>query len=89
MKADECIISVRDEGPGISSEDQPLLFDRFKRFESERPGRLGFGLAIAKGLVEAHAGRIEVSSDPQQGATFRIVLPIKHAHAKGECDCDD
>ena len=71
-----CRLFVRDEGPGIPKEDLPLLFDRFKRFKQERPGRLGFGLAIAKGLVEAHGGRIEVSSTIGDGTTFTVVLPI-------------
>jgi two-component system, OmpR family, sensor histidine kinase BaeS len=71
----ECVLYVSDEGPGIAEEDQAGLFDRFKRFESERPGRLGFGLAIAKALTEAHGGRIEVSSTPGHGATFSIILP--------------
>ncbi len=71
----ECRLFVRDEGPGISEEDLPRLFDRFKRFAEGRPGRLGFGLAIAKGLVEAHGGRIEVVSQLEKGTTFTVVLP--------------
>ncbi len=73
---EQCRLFVRDEGPGIAQEDLPLLFDRFKRFKQEKPGRLGFGLAIAKGLVEAHGGRIEVTSTLGAGTTFTVVLPI-------------
>lgn len=83
----ECVISVRDEGPGIPEQEQANLFDRFKRFESERPGRLGLGLAIAKALVEAQGGRIEVASAPERGAIFRVMLP---ALENGEdCACED
>ena len=77
----ECVLYVRDEGPGIAQQDQDHLFDRFKRFESDRPGRLGFGLAIAKALAEAHGGRIEVASVRTKGATFSIVLPVERAIA--------
>jgi signal transduction histidine kinase len=72
----ECLLFVRDEGPGIPEQDLPKLFDRFKRFSEGRPGRLGFGLAIAKGLVEAHGGRIEVESGEEEGTTFTVVLPV-------------
>jgi signal transduction histidine kinase len=73
---DQCRLSVSDDGPGIAEADLPLLFDRFRRFKQERPGRLGFGLAIAKGLVEAHGGWIEVTSSLGHGAAFTVVLPI-------------
>ncbi len=78
----ECVLYVRDEGPGIAEQDQAHLFDRFKRFESDRPGRLGFGLAIAKALAEAHGGRIEVASVQAEGATFSIVLPLEEVGAE-------
>ncbi len=76
LRDGECLLFVRDEGPGIAEQELPKLFDRFKRFAEGRPGRLGFGLAIAKGLVEAHGGRIEVESRLERGTTFTVVLPV-------------
>lgn len=89
LRDGDCVISVVDEGPGISPADQAQLFDRFRRFESEKPGRLGFGLSIAKALVEAHGGRIEVHSVPQKGATFSMVLPLKLGSPPDDCECGD
>lgn len=72
-------ISVRDTGSGISAEDLPFIFDRFWRGDKSRTGRThsGLGLAIAKQLVHAHGGKIEVKSDglPGKGTTFTIELP--------------
>jgi signal transduction histidine kinase len=69
-------IAVSDRGVGIAPEDLPHVFDRFFRARgARRPEGLGLGLYIARLLVEAHAGRIEVSSQLGQGSTFRVVLP--------------
>ena len=76
-KDGECRLFVKDEGPGIPEQDLPKLFDRFNRFLEGRPGRLGFGLSIAKGLVEAHGGRIDVASRRGEGSTFSIALPME------------
>lgn len=75
--ASECRLYVSDQGPGIPDGDASRLFDWFNRFDSEKPGRLGFGLSIAKGLVEAHGGRIDVASTPGSGATFTITIPYE------------
>jgi two-component system sensor histidine kinase KdpD len=70
-------ISVHDDGPGIPPEHQLRLFDKFYRAyaATAAPGA-GIGLAISKGLVEAHGGRIWVESDPGSGTTFRFTLPL-------------
>lgn len=71
-------ISVSDTGEGIPPEDLPYIFDRFWRGDRSRPhtgGSSGLGLAIAQQLVQAHDGRIGVSSEPGQGTTFTIELP--------------
>ncbi|HEX8823449.1 MAG TPA: PAS domain S-box protein [Archangium sp.] len=68
--------SVVDTGPGIPPEHLPHLFERFwQAKEGSREGA-GLGLPIARGLVEAHGGRIEVASTPGQGSTFSFTLPM-------------
>ncbi|GAB4469767.1 MAG: hypothetical protein Kow00124_05250 [Anaerolineae bacterium] len=85
--ADELIVSVRDEGPGIAPEDQELIFDRFmqvhKKGDSARQG-VGLGLAICRGLAEAHGGRIWVESKPGEGSTFSFSLPVATAEKMAE-----
>ena len=71
----EALLSVRDAGPGIDPEHVPHLFDRFYRASDRSPG-LGLGLYISRILVEAHGGRIWVESQPGQGSTFTIALPL-------------
>jgi signal transduction histidine kinase len=76
--ADGVQVAVRDSGEGIDARDLPHIFERFYRGEKSRSratGGAGLGLAIAKGLVEAHGGWIGVESEPGQGASFYFVLP--------------
>jgi two-component system sensor histidine kinase KdpD len=70
-------VSVQDDGPSIPPEHQLRLFDKFYRADAPTaaPGS-GIGLAISKGLVEAHGGRIWVESEPGSGTTFRFTLPL-------------
>jgi two-component system CheB/CheR fusion protein len=73
------IIYVRDNGVGLNAESITKVFDMFSRVESEvgrTEGGLGIGLALAKGLIELHGGRIEArSAGPNQGSEFSIYLP--------------
>lgn len=72
-------IEVTDSGPGIQAEDMPRLFDRFFRSQDARRNEhdgAGLGLAIVKSIAEAHEGTIEVISNPGEGSTFRIWLPL-------------
>lgn len=71
-------VDVVDQGPGIALEHQHRLFDRFYRVDPSRTRGTGFGLglAIAKAIVEAHGGRIEVESQPGHGTTFRLIFPM-------------
>jgi PAS domain S-box-containing protein len=70
------VFTVSDTGPGIPAEDVPRIFDRF--FHARRSGDgggAGLGLAISRGIVEAHGGRIWVETSPGAGATFRFTIP--------------
>ena len=66
---------VTDTGPGIAAADIPHLFARYWQVERTRPGGSGLGLYIARGIVDAHGGRIGVESEPGHGATFWFTLP--------------
>jgi two-component system sensor histidine kinase BaeS len=70
-------IRVRDSGPGMEPEDQERIFTPFYRGPAGRrfPQGMGLGLSIARDLVTAHGGRIEVQSTPGAGSTFTIWLP--------------
>ena len=68
--------TIRDTGIGISTEDLPLVWDRLYRVEASRSARgLGLGLSLVKAVVEAHGGRVGVSSSPGKGSTFTVALP--------------
>ena len=71
------VLSVADHGSGIDEQEQLHIFDKFFRAREHRfrvPGT-GMGLAIAKGIVEAHGGKIWVTSEPGQGSVFSFSLP--------------
>ena len=72
------VLFVSDTGQGIGSADLPHVFGRFYRADKSRTGgsNSGLGLAIAKAIIEAHAGTIEVASEENIGTTFIIRLPI-------------
>jgi two-component system phosphate regulon sensor histidine kinase PhoR len=72
-------IAVRDTGPGISSEEQEEVFDRFFRGSLAESGHVagtGLGLSIAQEIMQAHGGRITVESELEKGSTFTIWLPV-------------
>jgi signal transduction histidine kinase len=75
---DEIHLSVSDTGPGIQPEHHVAIFDRFHHF-SANGGESGLGLAIVRGIVELHGGRIWLESAPRTGAIFHVALP-RHTH---------
>jgi len=74
-------VSVSDEGMGIAPKDQPHVFDRFYRVESERMSTIkgfGIGLYICKEIIERHGGTIGVESELGKGSTFWFTLPVRN-----------
>ena len=70
-------LSISDQGPGIAAGDEERIFEKLARGQtaSNRPGA-GLGLAICKGIVTAHGGRIQAVNHPQGGAQFLVTLPL-------------
>jgi signal transduction histidine kinase len=78
-EADYVLVSVRDEGPGISEADQKKLFQKYTRLSARPTGgesSTGLGLAIVKRLAEAMSGTIQCHSAPGGGSTFTLRLPL-------------
>jgi two-component system sensor histidine kinase BaeS len=76
----ELWISVADSGVGIPAEELSHVFERFYRVDrarSRRQGGTGLGLALVRSLVEAHGGQVEAASQPGQGTTFTLRLPVE------------
>jgi two-component system sensor histidine kinase KdpD len=78
----EIVVSVADHGPGIDELEQSLIFDKFYRGKDNRYSvqGTGMGLAIAKAVVEAHGGTIQVTSQLGHGSVFSFSLPLKPAN---------
>ena len=73
-------VSVRDEGPGISPEDQKNMFGEFQKLNAKPTAgekSTGLGLSIAKKIILAHGGIIDVENAPEKGALFWFTLPMK------------
>ncbi|MDR0397325.1 MAG: HAMP domain-containing histidine kinase [Oscillospiraceae bacterium] len=78
VENDQCHITVRDTGSGISKQDLPRIFDRFYRADSARnnqSGGHGLGLSIARIIASSHGGKLHVRSKPGSGSAFTIILP--------------
>lgn len=71
-------IRVRDEGPGLA--DPSCVFDRFHRGEASRPGGLGLGLSIVRGLIRGLGGTSEAHNAPGGGAEFILKIPVRTAN---------
>ncbi len=83
----EVVVTVTDTGTGIPEQEIPHLFERFRRIEGARRRThegSGIGLALVSELVRMHGGSIDVESKLHEGSTFRIRLPLGHAHLAAE-----
>jgi signal transduction histidine kinase len=79
INADQCLLSVHDDGPGIPPEELSLIFERFYRADKARTradGGTGLGLSIARKIAQAHSGEITAANHPDGGAIFTLRLPI-------------
>jgi PAS domain S-box-containing protein len=72
---DRLAFSVADDGPGIAEADRPHLFERFWQGRGRATGGAGLGLAICRGIVEAHGGRIWLDTNVTTGTTIRFEIP--------------
>jgi two-component system, sensor histidine kinase and response regulator len=74
---DQMVFETADSGPGIAPEDRGRIFDRYRQGTRGRAaGGAGLGLAIARGIAEAHHGSISVDTGDLGGAAFRIAIPV-------------
>lgn len=74
----EVVVTISDAGRGVPVEDRARLFEAFY---TTKPGGLGLGLSIARSIVEAHGGRIDIADHDTRGTTFRIALPVERPKA--------
>ncbi|MGI5246106.1 sensor histidine kinase [Dactylosporangium sp. CA-139066] len=78
-ESDNAILEVSDNGPGMTEEDAKRVFERFYRTDPSRTralGGSGLGLSIVAALVAAHGGRVTLRTAPNEGATFRVSIPL-------------
>ncbi len=70
---------MQDQGPGVPDEEKELIFDKFNQSSRTRTGAggTGLGLAICSQIIQLHNGKIWVEDGPQQGAEFKVLLPVK------------
>src|SRR5438445_4451813 len=81
QRDDQIVLSVSDNGIGISKEDLPRVFERFYRVDKARTAEsirgTGLGLAIVKHIAQLHGGHVEADSEPGKGTTIRVSLPVR------------
>src|SRR5262249_19806120 len=82
--AGEIVFAVSDNGPGIAPEVAGHLFERFWQARDVDRRGIGLGLAISKGIVEAHGGQIWVESKPGAGSIFSFSIPARSSSSDGD-----
>jgi signal transduction histidine kinase len=82
---ERAVVTVADDGAGISPDDQKRIFERFYQADESRSRQQGqgsgLGLAIVAEILAAHQGTIEVNSQPGEGSTFTVTLPLRKSDA--------
>ncbi len=81
LESNYAFVEVEDNGIGIPEKDQKKIFDKFFRVSSGNVHNIkgsGLGLSIVKHIVDAHKGKIELSSEVNKGSTFRLLFPLSH-----------
>jgi signal transduction histidine kinase len=79
-------ITVSDTGIGIAPDDVRVIFEDFRQLDgstTRRFGGVGLGLALARGLIGVLGGSLEVSSRPNEGSSFRVILPLVRVGKNG------
>jgi signal transduction histidine kinase len=85
MSNGEARLWVKDNGPGVAFGERDLIFRRFSRGGGRRASDgAGLGLAIVRAIAEAHSGRVELESQPGEGAKFSVVIPTEQPEARDE-----
>lgn len=84
VRKGQLVTSIADRGAGIDDFERMMIFDKFYRGQGQRyrVQGSGMGLAIAKAIVQAHEGSIEVTSQPSQGSVFSFCLPLMSEYSK-------
>ncbi|HXW60920.1 MAG TPA: ATP-binding protein, partial [Myxococcota bacterium] len=77
---DSILISVSDQGFGLATEDLGRIFEKFYQVSGKQQHGIGLGLAVAKGIVKAHGGKIAAANRPGSGAILTIALPMNSRH---------
>lgn len=85
IDGENCCLTVSDQGIGMSPQQSARIFETFYRadFSNTAVGGLGLGMAIVRGIVEAHGGQIRVESAPDKGTTVVVCLPLTRLDAGG------
>ncbi|MBU1413889.1 HAMP domain-containing protein [Myxococcota bacterium] len=79
QKDTQAVVSIKDTGIGIATDNQSLIFERFYRVDKARSrsiGGSGLGLAICNNIIKGHGGSISVESEPNKGSTFHVTFPV-------------
>jgi two-component system sensor histidine kinase KdpD len=74
---DSLIVEVGDSGPGVPPGEEQRIFEKFYRINDQAGSGSGIGLAICRGVMELHVGKISASNRPGGGAIFRLELPLR------------